>query len=356
MRFQPPPGAGVYRSSRSINGYPCRRYTWRSAPWLRSDSRIHQAEREKPTFTPFGVPATNPESAGGWLTASMSRVPAGSSSTSTASLSESIRKDWSAASVVTPAVSARTTGEELTKAIAKTRLSSGLLARFRSLYTIAVLCAGCLFEYATVRAGSNAMRRILKWTVRGVAVLVLLGLAAFGWFVWWPVHSIPPLERVDQYVWLDQGWGTAQDDVLRQRYYYTPQGTSMPQGASAGAVRYSWFVNLELPLSRERFADPDHMRRWRFLVDPAPSAANPDQLPIGFTRHFDPRIGEDVLDISCAACHTGEVHFTKDKRTIAMRIDGGPAMHAFTDMQRGNFAPVLLGSLIDTSIKPWKFN
>jgi len=200
------------------------------------------------------------------------------------------------------------------------------------------------------------MRRILKWTVRGVAVLVLLGLAAFGWFVWWPVHSIPPLERVDQYVWLDQGWGTAQDDVLRQRYYYTPQGTSMPQGASAGAVRYSWFVNLELPLSRERFADPDHMRRWRFLVDPAPSAANPDQLPIGFTRHFDPRIGEDVLDISCAACHTGEVHFTKDKRTIAMRIDGGPAMHAFTDMQRGNFAPVLLGSLIDTSIKPWKFN
>ena len=48
----------------------------------------------------------------------------------------------------------------------------------------------------------------------------------------------------------------ARTRALRQRYYYTAQGTSVPQGASAGAVRYDWFVNLELPLSRERFADP----------------------------------------------------------------------------------------------------
>ena len=200
------------------------------------------------------------------------------------------------------------------------------------------------------------MRRLVKWILGLSALGVALALAAFAWFVWWPVHSIPPLEPVDQYVWLDQGWGDGQDAALRQRYYYTAQGTSVPQGASAGAVRYSWFVNLELPLSRERFADPDHMRRWRFVVDPAPSAANPDQLPIGFTRHLDPRIGEEVLDITCAACHTGEIQYRKDGKTHAIRIDGGPAMHAFTDMQRGNFAPVLLASLIDTSLKPWKFN
>ena len=200
------------------------------------------------------------------------------------------------------------------------------------------------------------MRRLMKWILRLAVLGVVLALAAFTWFVWWPVHSIPPLEPVDQYVWLDQGWGEGQDAPLRQRYYYTAQGTSVPQGASAGAVRYSWFVNLELPLSRERFANPDHMRRWRFVVDPAPSAANPDQLPIGFTRHLDPRIGEEVLDITCAACHTGEIQYKKDGKTSAIRIDGGPAMHAFTDMQRGNFAPVLLASLIDTSLKPWKFD
>src|SRR6185436_3205434 len=149
---------------------------------------------------------------------------------------------------------------------------------------------------------------------------------------------------------------SGQNAELRQRYYYTAQGTSIPQGASDGALRYDWFLKLERPLSREPFASPENMRRYRFIVDPGASPANPDHLPVGFTRHFDAHIGEYVLDITCAACHTGEIHFTKDGRTRAIRIDGGPAMHAFTDMQRGNFAPVLLASLIDTALKPWKFD
>jgi RoxA-like, cytochrome c-like len=200
------------------------------------------------------------------------------------------------------------------------------------------------------------MRVLLKAVLRIglVAVVVVVGL--FIWFVAWPVHTVPALERVDEYVWLDQGWGTGQDSALRQRYYYTAQGTSMPQGASAAAVRYAWFVNLELPLSHERFADPAHMRKYRFLVDPEPSPGNPHQLPIGFTRHFDPAIREDVLDITCAACHTGELHYTANGRTRAIRIDGGPAMHAFTDMKRGSFAPELLASLISTEANPWKFD
>jgi mono/diheme cytochrome c family protein len=200
------------------------------------------------------------------------------------------------------------------------------------------------------------MRRLLKWILGLGALLVVAAAGAYAWFVWWPVRTIPALEPVDEYVWLDQGWGEGQNAALRQRYYYTAQGTSMPQGASEGAVRYSWFVNLERPLSRERFASPEHMRRLRFLVDPEPSPENPDQLPIGFTRHFDPRIGEYVLDITCAACHTGEIHVTRDGRTRAIRIDGGPAMHAFTDMQRGNFAPMLATSLLGTIVNPWKFD
>ena len=200
------------------------------------------------------------------------------------------------------------------------------------------------------------MRRFLKWLGGLLALGAVAGAALYAWFVLWPVHSIPALEHVDEYVWLDQGWGAGQNTPLREHYYYTAQGTSMPQGASVGAVRYSWFVNLELPLSHERFAAPDHMRRWRFLVDPAPTPANPDQLPIGFTRHFDPGIGEDVLDITCAACHTGEIHYTQAGKTRAIRIDGGPAMHAFTDMSRGNFAPMLAASLLGTAINPWKFD
>ena len=200
------------------------------------------------------------------------------------------------------------------------------------------------------------MRKWLGWSAGIAAVVVAVAVGLFAWFVWWPVHTIPALERVDEYVWLDQGWGETQDSPSRETYYYTAQGTSMPQGASTGAVRYDWFVNLELPFSTKRFADPEHMRRYRFLVDPEPSAANPDQLPIGFTRHFDARIGEYVLDITCAACHSGEIHYTREGRTQAIRIDGGPAMHAFTDMSRGNFVPELAASLINTLVSPWKFD
>jgi mono/diheme cytochrome c family protein len=200
------------------------------------------------------------------------------------------------------------------------------------------------------------MRRLIRWALGLMLAIVLVAVAGYTWFALWPTHGIPPLERVDEYVWLDQNWGEGQNSPQRETYYYTAQGTSMPQGASAGALRYDWFVHLELPFSKERFAAPDHMRKLRFVVDPQPSPANPDHLPIGFTRHFDPAIGEHVLDITCAACHTGEIHVEKDGRTVAIRIDGGQAMHAFTDMTRGSFAPLLLVSLVDTAIKPWKFD
>lgn len=204
------------------------------------------------------------------------------------------------------------------------------------------------------------LMRFFKWVLGFMTLLAILAFTGFAWFVLWPTHGIPAPEPVDQYVWLDQGWdegaGQTQNSELRQRYYYTPQGTSMPQGASSGAVRYDWFVHLELPLSEQRFADPAHLRKYRFLVDPEPSAANPDQLPIGFTKRFSPALGEYVLDITCAACHTGEIHRTVGDRTVAIRIDGGQAMHAFTDMSRGSFVPVLLASLINTAINPLKFD
>ncbi len=200
------------------------------------------------------------------------------------------------------------------------------------------------------------MRRLLKWGLGAIALAAVIVAVVFAWFVYWPAHTVPAAEEVQRYVWLDQGWGEGQHSELREHYYYTPQGASMPQGATFGAVRYSWFLNLERPLSRERFADPEHLRQYRFIVDPEPSKANPDHLPIGFTKHFDPTIGEDVLDITCAACHTGELHYTKNGETTAIRIDGGQAMHALTDMKRGTFSPELLAALLNTAASPWKFD
>lgn len=196
---------------------------------------------------------------------------------------------------------------------------------------------------------------LLKWTFTLALLAGVFALAAFVAFVLYPVRTIPALEQVDEYVYLDQGWGTTADSAARQTYYYTPQGTSMPQGALLAPLRHAWFVNLEMPLDESRFADPAHLRRYRFIVDPEPTPQNPDGLPVGFTRHFDATLGEYVLDISCAACHTGEIHVRKDGKTHAIRIDGGQAMHAFTSMQRGAFAPTLVASMLATWANPWKF-
>ena len=198
--------------------------------------------------------------------------------------------------------------------------------------------------------------RLLKWTLVLALIAAILAVIGFVLFVVYPAKTIPDYEPVDAYAYLDQGWGTTADTPERQTYYYTPQGTSMPQGALVTPLRYDWFVGLEMPLNTARFAAPEHLQRYRFIVDPKPSPRNPDRLPVGFTRHFDPALGQDVLDITCAACHTGEIHAHKDGKTVAIRIDGGQAMHAFTDMQRGAFGPTLVASMIATWADPWKFD
>jgi len=212
-----------------------------------------------------------------------------------------------------------------------------------------------------LRRGLNAvlgvtLGRLLKWALILAAIATVVAVIGFVVFVVHPAHSIPNYEHVDDYVYLDQGWGTQADTPDRQTYYYTPQGTSMPQGALITPLRYAWFVNLEMPLDERRFAEPEHLQRYRFIVDPQPTARNPDRLPVGFTRHFDAALGQYVLDITCAACHTGEIHAHKDGKTYAVRIDGGQAMHAFTDMQRGAFGPTLVASMLATWTDPWKFD
>lgn len=195
-------------------------------------------------------------------------------------------------------------------------------------------------------------KRLLKWTLVLVALALALAVVGFVLFVAWPSNAIPTLERVDGTVYLDQGWSEAD----RQTYYYTPQGASLPQGALVTPLRYRWFTALEMPLDDSRFAAPEHLQRYRFIVDPKPTAANPDRLPLGFTRHYDAALGEDVLDLTCAACHSGEIHARKDGKTYAVRIDGGQAMHAFTDMQRGAFGPTLVAAMIATYANPMKFD
>ena len=199
---------------------------------------------------------------------------------------------------------------------------------------------------AAVRLGSIVRAAAIVMTVLGIlavaaaAVLIVRTNRGDG--------MLPP-DTVDRVVYPDQGWGAGVDAASRQTYYYTAQGAQLKE------LRYSWFRALEMPWSKTKISSPGIMRRYGFLVD-GPSRANPDGLPLGFAKAFDPQLNEDMLDITCAACHTGQITVTRGGRTTALRIDGGSALHAFTNSKIGHFVPTLAASLLGTLANPAKFS
>ncbi|QZA96503.1 cytochrome c [Pseudomonas mandelii] len=176
------------------------------------------------------------------------------------------------------------------------------------------------------------------------AVLLGLGLAVVLYYVANP--KLPTWSPAQQVHYLEQ-WSAAD----RQTYYFTPQGTQVK------GLRYDWFKELELPFSEQRFAAPEYLARFGFLIDPEQKATpnNPANLPLGFARHQNPGSQDEFLDITCAACHTGELRFNGQ----AVRIDGGSAQHVLPSsvptLRGGSFGQALVASLVSTYYNPWKF-
>ncbi|MBD9603687.1 c-type cytochrome [Pseudomonas sp. PDM10] len=176
------------------------------------------------------------------------------------------------------------------------------------------------------------------------AVLLGLCLAVALYYVANP--KLPAWSPVQQVHYLEQ-WSTAD----RETYYFTPQGTEVK------GLHYDWFKALELPFSQQRFAAPEYLARFGFLIDPNQRATpnNPGNLPVGFARHQNPGSQDEFLDITCAACHTGELRFNGQ----AVRIDGGSAQHVLPSsvptLRGGSFGQALVASLTSTYYNPWKF-
>ena len=186
--------------------------------------------------------------------------------------------------------------------------------------------------------------RLLFRLLALLGVLLGLGLAVALYFVANP--KLPTESPAQQVHYLDQ-WSSAD----RQVFYFTPQGTEVK------GLRYDWFRALELPFSSQRFAAPDYLARFGFLIDPEQKATpdNPGNLPVGFARHKNPGSQDEYLDITCAACHTGELRFNGQ----AVRIDGGSAQHVLPSsvptLRGGSFGQALVASLTSTYYIPWKF-
>ncbi len=186
--------------------------------------------------------------------------------------------------------------------------------------------------------------RLLFRVLTLIVVLLGLVLAVVLYYVANP--KLPFYTPAEQVHYLDQ-WSEEE----RQTYYFTPQGTQVK------GLRYKWFQALELPFSEQRFASADYLARFGFLIDPQQTATanNPGNLPVGFARHQIPGSSEQYLDITCAACHTGELRF----KGQAVRIDGGTAQHVLPSsvptLRGGSFGQALVASLTSTYYNPWKF-
>ncbi|TWC28976.1 hypothetical protein FBY03_13218 [Pseudomonas sp. SJZ079] len=184
------------------------------------------------------------------------------------------------------------------------------------------------------------LRRVLY----GALAILTTGIAIGLYFIAYP--NLPNYQKPERLHYLDQ-WS----DEARQTFYYTPQGTQVK------GLRYDWFSALELPLSTSKFATPDYLARFGFLIDPLqqPSALNPANLPVGFARHEDKETGIHYLDISCAACHTGELRY----KGQVVRIDGGSALHSLAStvptLRGGSFGQSLGMSMAFTYYNPLKF-
>lgn len=185
---------------------------------------------------------------------------------------------------------------------------------------------------------------ILRRALLLILLVVLAGLAVVLYYIAKP--NLPAYRQPEQLHYLEQ-WSPE----ARQTYYYTPQGTQVK------GLRYDWFVALELPFSKDKFAALDYLARFGFLVDPQQQASehNPGNLPVGFARHQEAGDPAHYLDISCAACHTGELHY----KGHAVRIDGGSALHSLAStvptLRGGSFGQALGMSMAFTYYNPLKF-
>jgi hypothetical protein len=114
-------------------------------------------------------------------------------------------------------------------------------------------------------------------------------------------------ENVTKVVYLGQNWSPEESN----RFYFTAQGSQI--------IPYDWFLALEQADSTTPFRDNLNILKYRYLAQ-KPGPLNPDGLPVGFVS--DQGVGRAWLGMTCAACHTNEIHLGG----IAYRVDGAPTL------------------------------
>jgi hypothetical protein len=142
-----------------------------------------------------------------------------------------------------------------------------------------------------------------------------------------------PVTAASAVTYLSQGW-TADD---RTTFYTTGQGSHL--------IPYAWFKALRRIDVDQPFAG-DQLERYGYLRNDNPG--NTNGLPVGFVVESS----SDQLGMTCAACHTGQLEYSKNGVTTVLRIDGAPASAA--DFQQ--FLLDLAAATSQTLSQPDKFD
>jgi mono/diheme cytochrome c family protein len=166
-------------------------------------------------------------------------------------------------------------------------------------------------------------------------LVVMLGCGGGGQGTPSPSPSAAPSWKAAEASWssLDQGWS----DADRESFWFSPQGSML--------IPYAWFLHLEQPDAMAPFREDTHMARLGYLVAGV-SDRNPDGLPIGFVRDRRQQDGEDMLGLTCAACHVSRLELEGK----VVQIEGGPTLGDFEALLSG-----LVGSLRATLADGSKF-
>ena len=160
------------------------------------------------------------------------------------------------------------------------------------------------------------MRRLRRAAALGA--IALLGFAL--WLTWDDEPAGSPfvtgtvLPGSGDAVGLEQGWSLH----TLQRAWFTSFGSRL--------LERTWFGALERADGGGLFRDDDYLATFGFLPQ-ARSADNADGFPVGIAVGGD---GADQVGLTCAACHTGELHFHGQR----LRIAGGAGMIDITRFEQ----------------------
>jgi hypothetical protein len=115
----------------------------------------------------------------------------------------------------------------------------------------------------------------------------------------------------DPVIYLNQAWSQAD----RETFYQIPQGSEI--------IDYDIFLNLEVAGSEELFRSDANIEKYGLIPQAANPRTNPDGLPVGVTKTVvaEGRFKGEAVGLTCAACHTGQLHY----QGKLVRIEGGPA-------------------------------